>query len=388
MFKQKAAAIVAGLVIFAAAPAFADIKAYNAAVQRGDYPAAAAEVGPIWANYDKASEDAIVVAREFAWMSMLGGRPDQAGGIARWLVEQGPKAPHPDPHPQTSMVLLRWTELGGNPTPKTVKALSDAVAARAAVMDPGDRISAVATQKLYGVEWKLRQWSDAERNAQIAATLSATLGAEGVEYRLQSQMIAAAAEFMDKQEVAPYFKMAEVRQELIDHLGGDIRAIEDNESDTSLYAASNRAGVWMVAMMAYYTSVEPHISKPGWRSDYNRAKALKVRGKCGLEPCPLEPAPGKLPSCEVTYVQKPALRYPSDARMKGIVGAVRLRIKTDEAGNVSAAKLIAAVPSDEFPDPAVSAVGKWTVKKRDDQTAPCTLAGTRLLDFQFMIGNF
>ena len=59
------------LAVFApAAPAFADIAAYNAAMKAGDYKAAAAQTTTIWSGFDKTSSDAAGVAREFGFANL------------------------------------------------------------------------------------------------------------------------------------------------------------------------------------------------------------------------------------------------------------------------------------------------------------------------------
>ena len=106
MFKQNAAAIVASLAILAAAPAFADIKAYNAAVKAGDYKAAAAEAKSVWATFDKTSPDTAGVAREFGFSSYVAGDYAAAHDFGQFLKDNGSTLPTPDDQPTVSAVLL------------------------------------------------------------------------------------------------------------------------------------------------------------------------------------------------------------------------------------------------------------------------------------------
>src|SRR5262245_40175476 len=88
-----------------AAPAFADIKAYNAAVKAGDYKTAAAEAEAIWKTWDKTSADTALMAREFGFSALVSGRNDLAQSFGNFLVQQGKTLPTPDDQPATSAVL-------------------------------------------------------------------------------------------------------------------------------------------------------------------------------------------------------------------------------------------------------------------------------------------
>jgi hypothetical protein len=89
----------------ACAPAFADVKAYNAAVKAGDYKTAAAEAETIWQTWDKQSPDTALMAREFGFAALVSGRNDLAQTFGAFLVQQGKLLHTPDDQPATSAVL-------------------------------------------------------------------------------------------------------------------------------------------------------------------------------------------------------------------------------------------------------------------------------------------
>jgi len=64
---------------------------------------------------------------------------------------------------------------------------------------------------------------------------------------------------------------------------------------------------------------------------------------------------------------------------KGMVGATILRLTVDDAGKVTDLKVLAAVPSETFPEPTMKAVRQWTLQRAPNSKAPCTLAGEREL---------
>ncbi|MET0568655.1 MAG: hypothetical protein ABWZ74_06215, partial [Hyphomicrobiaceae bacterium] len=83
--------IIAAVMVFGVSTsAFADIKAYNAAVQRGDIAAAATEAEAVWQTLDKTKPNTVVIARDFAFTAMRAGRTAAALVFARWLVTEAP----------------------------------------------------------------------------------------------------------------------------------------------------------------------------------------------------------------------------------------------------------------------------------------------------------
>ena len=80
-------------------PAFADIKSSIQAVRASDFRAASVVAADTWPELDKSAPEIAVVAREFAWVSMLAGQPAAAEVYSRFLVDQGAALPRPDPTP-------------------------------------------------------------------------------------------------------------------------------------------------------------------------------------------------------------------------------------------------------------------------------------------------
>src|SRR5689334_24181109 len=101
--------LVAWLEAFAC-PAFADMKAFNAAVKVGDYKAAAAAARETWPTLDSNNPDIAVIAREFAWAAMRGGDAENARIYSGYLVEHGAELQPPDSMPFTSAVLKAWAD--------------------------------------------------------------------------------------------------------------------------------------------------------------------------------------------------------------------------------------------------------------------------------------
>src|SRR6185503_11214122 len=88
-------AIAASLALFAF-PAFADMKAFNAAVKAGDYKTAAAEAKATWPTWNKSDPDTATVAREFGFVSYVAGDFAAAREYGAFLKEQGATLSKPD----------------------------------------------------------------------------------------------------------------------------------------------------------------------------------------------------------------------------------------------------------------------------------------------------
>ncbi len=370
------------------ATAFADIKAYNAAIGRGDYAVAASEAEGVWQKFDKTLPEAAVTAREFAWISMLAGQPEKARVYARFLVEQGATLPKPDEDPLLSKVLLHWAEIGDKPSKEARAAFSAALAAWSATNSPlGSRIGAVSAVHLYGKAWQAGDWKDTERDAKIAETLSTRLGAEGIVLRQRAIVDGGAANFMETRKADGWLRLADAWDNLVTQLPPPRpgEGLDLGELEPTYW----RGLAWMEAMSSYFSFGENSLNTSmAFKRQGNlieqRAKTLKSR--CGDQECAFEKlAPDALPRCDARWDQTPQLKYPPMAVFKGIVGATILRLTVNEAGKVTEAKLLAAVPSDTFPDAALGAVYKWTLKPTGATKEKCTVAGTRELVVRFQL---
>ena len=383
---RVAVVLCAGLLVVM--PASAGIRAYNAAVNAGDYATAAAEAESIWSKFDKTLPETVATAREFAWTSMLADQPAKAQIYARWLVEEGANAPTPDDDPLMSKILLLWSELGKEPSRDQRAVLSTTLSSwSAANTSVPSRVAAVAAAQLYGKAWQAGSWKDAERDAKIAETLAGRLGAEGFVIEQRAILDGAAANFMDTKKADGYMRIADGWEKLVARIGPprpgkglDLGNLEP------LYW---RGMAWMTAMSAYFRVGNDRISASQAymrQGDLIEARSKTIQGRCGASPCaPVPLPPGQLPQCIGTWNQSPPLNYPSTARFKGMLGATILNLTVDDAGKVTDVKVLAAVPSETFPEPTMKAVRQWTLERAPNAKLPCTLAGERQLTVQFQL---
>jgi TonB family protein len=384
---MRLSVVLRGLVAFAAGlaistPAFGDLKSYNAAVVRGDFPAAAAEAQTIWSTFDKTRADAVVTAREFAWTSMLAGQRDKAKVYATWLVDEAPRLGAANDDPLMSNVLLRWSELGEQPSPASAEALAEALGEWANASPVASRVAAFAAVQLYSRQWNAGRWKEVQHTALLAANVSARLGVEGAGFEERARIDGAAAQFLNDKKIDAWFALADAHDGLMARMGPPVAGEEMDE----LEAIDMRAHAWLEAMGAYFaTGGDSSNTSMSWKRQYATLEARRktLKSRCGDAPCPDAVVPGETPKCAATWDQSPALRYPQVAVFRGLVGATILQMTTDEAGEVTDAKVLAAVPSETFPEATLKTVKKWKLKPSDKATQPCTLAGTRDLHVTF-----
>ena len=167
--------LVGGLAL--GAPARADIREFNAAVNARDYRMASIVAAETWPQLDKSSPEIAVIAREFSWVAMLAGQPAAAQVYARFLIEQGGALPKPDTTPAVSRVLFEWSGLAKTPTAESRARLLTALQQRAA--NPGrDLISVRAAQLLHRKSWDASEWGTPGKAADLALKFLQPIGRE------------------------------------------------------------------------------------------------------------------------------------------------------------------------------------------------------------------
>jgi TonB family protein len=372
--------IALGLLVGAALPAAADIKAYNAAIARGDLASAALEAEGIWPTYDKAKSDAVIVAREFAFTSMRARQPAKAAVYAKWLVQDAPGAGAKDDDPLLAKVLLGWALLGDKPQAGSRNALISALEAwSASDKKAGPVIPATAAADLLTRDWTEGKWEDVRREAPIAASLAAELGSSGAVLEETAKLVGVAAEFLDDRKVDSYFRFADFHDALMERMGPVPPG--QTEEDHPLFPLDMRSHAWMESIVSIFGLGPNEIDrsdKKDWQRVRERMSALK--GRCDGKNCLPQPdPPGSAPRCLASWDQSPKLKYPSQAMFRGIVGTLMMNVTTDEAGAVTEVKVLAAVPSDTFLNQTIATVKQWKLKKQPISEGPCTLAGTRRL---------
>ena len=268
---------VSGLVLAAAlamlAPAAsADIRAFNAAVTAGDYRAASAAAAETWPALDKAAPDIAVVAREFAWVSMLAGDPGKAQAYTSFLIARASTLGPGDPSQITWRVLDAWAAFAVRPASDTRKALADALTVRAAITGK-DLISLRAAQALFQDEWDRGLWRDAAAIAESGAHIARDFdrGFVDVVYQLETGRLAASFADRATNEAALYLNDLALR----------VYAEAMTETDALLAAVPDDHAQRIRRQLARRSEDVRHERPPREEVQHFRARRIHARALAG-----------------------------------------------------------------------------------------------------------
>lgn len=372
-----------GVALAGAPAAFAGISEFNEAMRRGDVKAASAESVEIWKTWDKTDPDTALMAREFGFVAMMAGDFAIARQFGRFLWDEGPTLPTPDDHPLTSAVLLRAADHYLENDDETRALLLEALEARRAE-EGVDLISANGAEILYDGDWRKGDWNALAESAPIAVDLLSR-GQQGLLPRQRrAELVDAAGNFLRQRNNLNNSRNSthDVMADVHDRIVQDIDADENAAIRDRLWPVKWEAEAWADAIAAFLMS------------DYSGIDTL-IKNK--LDPRPLanpqvgfveeDPALASIPMCEGSWDGK-RIRYPTSRAFARTVGAVIIRMETDQAGKVVETEVLASIPLTSFSDAVQRAVDTWTFKPdRDADLKNCRLQGSsRILNVTFLIG--
>jgi len=351
-----------------ATPAFADVKAFNAAVKAGDYKTAAAEAETTWKTWDTSSGQTALLAREFGFAALIAGRNDLARQFGQFLVEKGASLATPDDQPLTSAVLFRIADFRIGKSDTQRSALRDALFARSGA--PGLDITAVVSwEALYVADWNGGDWDNAAKDAAGAAEFMSRDAKNMLVRQRSAELQAASAMFVGgrnrvtKGKNDYYDAMANVHDRIV----GDIDAAAGQAARDQLWPMKWRSEAWAIAIESYLTSSYEQVGS-------NISSALNARPL--LQPkfaqYPEDPASAQLPACGGEFEGK-KLRYPENKAYKGLVGSVIVRLETGADGKVTDVEVLAAVPGEGFAAKMIETLETWTFKPNAANAGACRL---------------
>jgi hypothetical protein len=353
-----------------AAPALADIRAFNTALKAGDYRAASTAAAETWPGLDKAAPDIAVTAREFAWVAMLAGDPGKAQAYSSFLVARAATLGPGDPAAVTWRVLDAWVAFALRPASDTRKALADALAVRTATIGK-DLISLRAAQALFNDEWGAGLWRDAAAAAQSGARIARDFGRGFVDvvYRLETGRLAAS--FVDRatNEAAMYLEDLAVR----------VYAEAMTETDAGM---KQRLVDAFFAADAWAEAANLRLVQQGGK----RASADKSKSTI---PARLTPAPGDpaLPECQIARAAN--AREPdfsANRRFQGWPGFATYRLKVAENGRFSEVRVMGIAPYGELGVATSRGIEDWRWQFTGAARPPsCRIPAYYYLGFQFQI---
>ncbi|MET0568657.1 MAG: energy transducer TonB [Hyphomicrobiaceae bacterium] len=335
------------------AAAFADIKAFNAAVSKGDYKTAASEAEEIWKTWDKTNRQTALVVREFGFAAYMSGRFDLAKEFGQFLVEQGGGLPTPDKDPRISAVLYRAADFALTSGDAQAQSLRQALRDRSKEADI-DMTSVLAWERLYLNRFAKGAWGEAEADAAAAAEFFGRASALLVKQR-NAELTKNVSVFMGERlnntpgRNRTYFGMADLHDALV----ADINRIEDENVLKQLWPVKWISEAWVYSLES-------------WLEESNRVTGTRISSE--LKPrvlkepdyaqYPEDPATRSLPICDGKFEGK-EVRYPSSKAFTGHVGTVIARVETDTLGKVTHVEMLAQVPTEGFGESVVSTLETW-----------------------------
>jgi hypothetical protein len=355
------------LTAILAAPAFADIDAFNAAIAKNDYKAAAGEAETTWKTWNKADKETALVAREFGFAAYMAGRFDLAKQFGQFLVEQGATLATPDKEPATSAVLLRVSEFSLSPGDAEAAALREALLARSQASGV-DMTSVLGWERLYKSRWPKRDSMDAERDAAAAAEFFKRAPVLLVRQRSAEIAMSQAAFKVERtNDIAErnraYFLMADTH----DALSADIDRIKDPAVLKQLWPLKWTAEAWTLAMETYLGVSDKQVGS---------IISSKLKTRKLVQPVadqyPEDAATGALPVCDGEFQGRKVV-YPRSKGFLNQSGVVIARMETDVSGKVTSVEVLASVPGDVFAEYVVSTLKTWTYKPSRSSGASCRL---------------
>ncbi len=370
-------AIALGVGAMAPVSAQADIQAFNSAVEAGDYRGASLAAAEAWPSVDRASPDAVAIAREFGWIAMLADEPSTALGYARFLVEQGQALAHPDTTPAVSRVLFDWASLALVVSPQTRTRLMASLNTRAAVAGR-DLISARAAQVLHAEAWKAGDWAQASQAAELAIRFLDEVGATQSPARFEMRRGMAAAAFMRAKTGEAYNAVYDVVEELHDLIAATPEGSIRDRLASEYFAAA-----------AWGDTMYSALGERGQRSVPDR----RITAGAGRKPIAelVYPAPGdaNLPRCRIALARnfkQPG--FPFQARFKEFGGVVVYALNVEPNGVFSEPRLLVSAPHEGVAQAVEDVINTWRWRIDGGPQPPgCRMPETHILTFEFALGR-
>ncbi len=371
---------IAALLLLLPVAVWADIAAFNRAMQSGDYQAAARETLEIWADFDRDSSQTATIAREFGLVNYLARDLENAHMFADFLHEQGATLRVPDDQPEVSKLLRQLLLFSAQPEQQRDE-LAAALNSRVAL--PGiDSISLLAAETLYRNDWGRGRWAQAKLSAAMAAELNSRAGHAYLRDTREAQVIRAAADFLEVATHSDYEAMVEVHNRLV----SDIEATQDNASRTGLMSLKWQAEAWTRTMESYFHASSSNIGTLiGNRLRYRTLNELPTAVlNTVLE---LAGTDNDLPVC-MGKIDVGALSYPIRWAEQRLVGSVIVQLSFDEAGKIEGSQILAEAPAGLFTEAINAALPGFTWQPDSSvEAGVCTLEQSNLVHTIGFWGN-
>jgi hypothetical protein len=357
-------AFILGAACLLSTSAFADIKAFNAAVKAGDHKTASAEAKEIWKTWDKSKADTALMAREFGFTSYMAGDYAAARDFGQFLKDQGADLSTPDDQPATSGVLLAAANFRLDANDGIRGTLHAALKKREAVAGI-DYMSVLAAEALYKADRASGAWGSTAETAGLAWRLLERAGEQTALRTLDARATAATAGFMSGPDKADYENIADAHDAVI----AKIDAALDPRTRLTFAPLKYQLQAWVYSVEEYFRASQ--------QTGSNIPVRLRARQLA-------KPAAAIFPDSALTGdqcknvepVSWPDLDYPQAAAFSGMVGTVVVKLDLDATGRPVKWETLAAVPARNFAKTVEDAMPSLQFQRTMKDASNCNLART------------
>lgn len=357
----KRVAVAMAALLALSAPAGADIRSFNAAMQAQDYKKAAVEAASTWPGLDKGREDIGIIAREFGFAAYMAQDYAAARGYAQAAASAAETLGEDAQSRAASEILLRLSEHKLGPTAATRGRLFAALQARTASRDL-DLISYFAADAVTAHDMQAGDWEGAAESAALAENLTAHGGADFRVFHFRFATLAAAARYLVKQDLAGLAGISSVEDRLV------VAAADASADANALAPVYFEAMAWAATISSHFRSVDKAASAawdkredPLYKTDTYKAGLVRLK------------PPSTEGACRVVISNRSAIPdLPSGGRFRGMANAVVLMFDVGENGKTSNMRVMASAPVKAFGEALMQKAPAFTYERAKDAEPGCT----------------
>lgn len=373
---QRVCLSAAALVCLSTQIAHADIAAYNAAVAASDFETAVSEATDIWSSWDQSDPQTIVIIQEFTLTATKAGDAKAIRDFATDWSRLNQQGENDGLVAVVSSLTIKFSDFAEKPKKSTAEPFIEALNARLA--EGGvDSQSILIASKAYNLALQKKLYKQAVPITDGVAELWGRAGPQFFAKKWRAQNEAIGVKFLQSHNKKTYYAIEDLIKANVTEWEKYGEAVPFDEARREFYNSQ----AWAYAMEAYFQSQHIHLRE--WDSPkLPRTKKLKSKDSD-------ESSKSKMPFCENgKFPSKKLPKYPNGQGFMLPVGALILKLSTDETGQVDNAEVLGVVPANKgFEEATIKAVKKWKWKvDKGVDVSTCRLNRTNIIaPFQFVV---
>jgi TonB family protein len=370
MVGVKRLAVAAAVLTALCLPALADIRSFNAAMEKRDYKAAASAAASAWPGLDKSRADIAIIAREFGFAAYVAGDFAAARTYGEAAYRGSVAAGEAPDLQASSEVLLRLAAYRLDSSDGTRDQLYAALERRSA-QGGLDLVSYLGADAVVTHDFAREYWKSAVSSAALGEKLTLAGGAAYLARANEFALLNTVAAYMDEPRMASIRDLSILRSKIL---------VAINLAASDAGAADLVSVYW--DLMAWRDTMRLHMQARGDYKVSDESGSAMLSGRA-LRLLGAVVPPNGCPSLELK--EKPNI-YPQSAQGQGLVASVIARFDIGADGRIQKAELLAAVPAKHFGDAVLSAQDRYQFGPGKGSPAGCSLARTGMIfTFNFRV---